>query len=1273
MSNNDDSFFAFESPHQIIENHGGDSSDDNSISNGNNFQSNRNIFGGSGGIPARNKQKTNPNHDSSILSLNTLVNIQQFEEQHLIEIKIRLEEEMVKNEHLESKLRSIEFEHMIKINELNRRVQELELKNNNLFKQLQEQDKASTKNIYPTNNIINNNVNDSIKTPSANRFGVLNAQNNSYSDVQKQEFNLQFEEKLIQYENEILMLKQREADLLGQMNTVKQENFDLKMKTERMSFFAQRDSNIGAIAANLNQQSPSFNSGRKTFSLFKQPQIQTPQRQTSANLAYSKVQSSYDKSSSQSISNPNTIQVEMINMHPSQLKKAYLKHQQHNNNNEGKHHQQHQQRLTFSLQNHQIGVGQASQRVSVISAISQFAQINNANVNVDQVNELHEARQLIIQISTEKESLEDELQAVKDRAIAKIEEKEFQIIDLIKQHEDYVDQLKRESQKLQLEVQNQKRTDRWREDQDDQINLLQDREISQLKQELQNSEDKYEKLYQKYLEERRQFDNEAAFLQDKYQKDMDYYLTKINKQKDKIRILTKEMEKLKHMILQNQDFKSEIVKEIEDYELRLREHENEKQQIERDFLDKIDTKNQIIQEKQNRIKQLQDELFRIEDTIKQSMEEESQQQTDITNELRDQILVLQRSINEFKMEIDTLQSKNFKLSDQVNELNAKKKTLNDMIVQMQQQRKEAEANYEFKIDNLDKKISNQTAQYQQQITSLRMHIDFLENGGFNNGVGMSDQKLRENNLLSGGVEDERTRNSTQQDANYHTGTFNTQSTFGNNTPPKNIKQNEPLPLPVQSLMEELCDDNLSQRFSQFQSPYHGLRKTSNYYNNISPRQSNFSQSQFYGYNQHPANQYENDYRNSCMSPYNGSNRPTYIQRNQNINIDSQRPSINEQLVTRNSNISSNIQVVQQNKYPNIFRIKLNTSSIIDEKKDEQENQENQSSESDEEDAITQLQEIQEQPEDQEIATHRKNESDNEEDQLDSIQIQMNIDPKLLEEMREQQIKDADRIEELENLLFLRENDIQSLNEQLEELRGHFSEKEEILNEFQDQIDLYQKEIELIKQSKEQLSDDFKKQLEKDQKQYKDLVGELQAIRKQNMQMKNIALTYNTQLQQAQNTQAKEVILLKRKVRSLEDQNEELVEQIMTQKQQYSQEKNYLRIQISQVEESLIQLKLTHAQMTMEKDLINVKYKESIKQTNDLKEKIKKVTQASGNSFRWNATLRNNESVGNSKLTEPDLSIMNLSFNRTSMLESENGGCEGSGKQRKIFDWNLNFQ
>jgi hypothetical protein len=46
------------------------------------------------------------------------------------------------------------------------------------------------------------------------------------------------ENKLIQYENEILSLKERETDMISQINLLRNEGFDLRMKAERFSFFA---------------------------------------------------------------------------------------------------------------------------------------------------------------------------------------------------------------------------------------------------------------------------------------------------------------------------------------------------------------------------------------------------------------------------------------------------------------------------------------------------------------------------------------------------------------------------------------------------------------------------------------------------------------------------------------------------------------------------------------------------------------------------------------------------------------------------------------------------------------------------------------------------------------------------------------------------------------------------------------------------------------------------------------------------------------------------
>lgn len=68
-----------------------------------------------------------------------------------------------------------------------------------------------------------------------------------------------------------------------------------------------------------------------------------------------------------------------------------------------------------------------------------------------------------------------------------------------------------------------------------------------------------------------------------------------------------------------------------------------------------------------------------------------------------------------------------------------------------------------------------------------MHIDFIENGGFMNGVGVSDQRLREQNVFNQIIDEESesgTRNSTMQDENYQT--------FGHNTPLRNNKNNDDL-------------------------------------------------------------------------------------------------------------------------------------------------------------------------------------------------------------------------------------------------------------------------------------------------------------------------------------------------------------------------------------------------------------------------------------------------------------------------------------------------
>jgi hypothetical protein len=61
------------------------------------------------------------------------------------------------------------------------------------------------------------------------------------------------------------------------------------------------------------------------------------------------------------------------------------------------------------------------------------------------------------------------------------------------------------------------------------------------------------------------------------------------------------MNRIKGKLLQSQDFKSEIVRDLEEHEARLREVENDKNKVERELRSTIDTKNQIIKEKTQRI------------------------------------------------------------------------------------------------------------------------------------------------------------------------------------------------------------------------------------------------------------------------------------------------------------------------------------------------------------------------------------------------------------------------------------------------------------------------------------------------------------------------------------------------------------------------------------------------------------------------------------------------------------------------------------------------
>lgn len=55
-------------------------------------------------------------------SVDTTFNLEILEEQNIMDLKYRLDEEVVKNEHLERKIRSLEFSHLKQMHELKQRI-----------------------------------------------------------------------------------------------------------------------------------------------------------------------------------------------------------------------------------------------------------------------------------------------------------------------------------------------------------------------------------------------------------------------------------------------------------------------------------------------------------------------------------------------------------------------------------------------------------------------------------------------------------------------------------------------------------------------------------------------------------------------------------------------------------------------------------------------------------------------------------------------------------------------------------------------------------------------------------------------------------------------------------------------------------------------------------------------------------------------------------------------------------------------------------------------
>lgn len=60
--------------------------------------------------------------------------------------------------------------------------------------------------------------------------------------------------------------------------------------------------------------------------------------------------------------------------------------------------------------------------------------------------------------------------------------------------------------------------------------------------------------------------------------------------------MKEELEKARSKIHQTQDFKTEIIRELEDYEQRIREAEYDKVSMEKELLEKIENKNLVINE-----------------------------------------------------------------------------------------------------------------------------------------------------------------------------------------------------------------------------------------------------------------------------------------------------------------------------------------------------------------------------------------------------------------------------------------------------------------------------------------------------------------------------------------------------------------------------------------------------------------------------------------------------------------------------------------------------
>ncbi len=83
----------------------------------------------------------------------------------------------------------------------------------------------------------------------------------------------------------------------------------------------------------------------------------------------------------------------------------------------------------------------------------------------------------------------------------------------------------------------------------------------------------------------------------------------------------------------------------------------------------------------------------------------------------------------------------------------------------------------------------------------------------------------------------------------------------------------------------------------------------------------------------------------------------------------------------------------------------------------------------------------------------------------------------------------------------------------------------------------------------------------------------------------------------------DLMQLRRKLRRVQNENEDLSEQIMSQKQQYSSEVNQLKIQLTTLEEQIMQYRLKEAHLNNEKDFLTMKLAQYKKQAEKLKEEV----------------------------------------------------------------------